>query len=246
GSSEDLICNNKAASMTISPLVFGARYQWRRNGRSIPGATFANYLANVSGLYDCVVAVGQQGSCVDSTLNQLLVTVQGRPPEVTISFDGEAFRSSIRDAAYYQWFRNFTLVAEGSDLNTFTPDREGSYFVIVIFGKRDNPGACTATSNLLSYPLTVTAVEDHYLSDHMKIYPNPSEGDLVLEYHGNLNGAYAIHLIDPQGQRTPLYQGRKHASTLHQVLDISAWPAGIYFLELQIGEAIGVVKVARQ
>lgn len=241
GGGDKPICTNKSASMTVIPVIFGASYKWRRNGVDIPGATFANYLASETGRYDCEVTVGQQRACTGLTLNDLVIAFDGDPLELEITFDGEAFRASIRDAQSYQWFRNFEPI-DGATDNFLIPDENGVYFVIATFFV-DGPEACSATSNQLTFPELVTSLEDSDISQYMEVYPNPSEGETKVVVSLDRFGTYNLSLVDIHGKRYPLERGTKETTSMQRVLDLKRFPKGIYFLEMNIGAARGYQKI---
>jgi uncharacterized delta-60 repeat protein len=230
-----IICNGKAASLTLSQDVFRASYQWRRNGVPIEGATFKNFLAGQTGFYDCEIAVG--GTCQDITLNQVLVIVQGNPTPVTIEYDGEFLRASIRDADSYQWYQDFAPV-NGATESTFATATPGVYFVIITIA------GCSSTSQEFTLG-EITALEKNDISHLLKVFPSPTTGKIAVKLESGIMGKYQINLIDLQGKTYSLKQGDKDIKNLEENIELASFANGLYFLEIKSGKFFGRKKVVK-
>ncbi|MCU0444436.1 MAG: T9SS type A sorting domain-containing protein [Microscillaceae bacterium] len=230
-----IICNGKAASLTISQDVFRASYQWRRNGVPIEGANFKSFLAGQTGFYDCEIAVGN--NCQDVTLNQVLVIVQGNPTPVTIEYDGEFLRASIRDADSYQWYQDFAPVS-GATQSTYATTSPGVYFVVITIA------GCASTSQQFTLG-EVTALEKNDISHLLRVYPSPTTGRITVKLESSMVGKYQMSLIDLQGKTYELKQADKDGKELEESIDLTQFANGLYFLEVKAARYFARKKVVK-
>ncbi len=239
GGDNEVICNGKSASLTLARKINDAEYQWRLNALPIQGAIFDTYLATETGVYDCVVSVGTDSSCIDTTLNSILVIVQGDPPNMSIRYQDDFLQASIRDASVYQWYRNGEAVP-GANTYFYEPALTGVYYVTATFG--EGAGACSATSNSLPFPDLLTASEGEDLSQYIQVSPNPVRDKIFVQLSSDRVGAYSLDLIDVHGKRYRLESGLE-GNLLHTEIDISDFAKGIYVLELRTERGVGRKRV---
>ncbi len=127
-------------SVTLSAATAsGYSYQWQLNSVNIAGQTSANYVANASGNYTCVVT----NTCGVSTSNSIAVSVLPLPATPLITPGGSSTVCSGQSITFitplvvgytYQWKRNATVL--GTTTNSLTTATAGTYTVIV------NNGTC--------------------------------------------------------------------------------------------------------
>ena len=72
------------------------------------------------------------------------------------------------------------------------------------------------------------------------VYPNPSNGTVNLEYIGT-EQLLAIRILNNMGQVVRAYE-RQRATNVH-ILQLSEFPKGIYFVELQTAKGSGIKKL---
>lgn len=78
--------------------------------------------------------------------------------------------------------------------------------------------------------LPLTSSPDRAEAHPLRLYPNPTEGTLHLEWSGDPPpGAIQVSLQDPWGRR--LWQGTWREASLE--LDLTPYPSGVYLLRLQ-------------
>lgn len=76
---------------------------------------------------------------------------------------------------------------------------------------------------------TVPAIE---IDKILSIYPNPTTTTTTLEY-GGLNGDIHLKAINTQGQVLLQKTLASTAQIQREVIDVSTWPAGVYWIELR-------------
>jgi len=80
------------------------------------------------------------------------------------------------------------------------------------------------------------SITNPVITNSILIYPNPNQGVLNISYPGKTG--MKVHLRNNLGQTLlskPITEGEQ--------LNLSAYPKGLFFLELQTGEAIEVKKI---
>jgi hypothetical protein len=166
-------------------------------------------------IYNRAITVSE----IDTLYNELNPCIFN--PGITAS--GITLTASI-SGADYQWINcnNYTPIANATS-QSFTPSTNGSYAVIV------TQNNCTDTSNCI----TVTTVGINETADNMiKIFPNPTNNRLNIDLINDAEiGIYAItgKLMD------------KFAAKQNHIVDISAYPNGMYFVKTP-NETIKFVK----
>lgn len=81
----------------------------------------------------------------------------------------------------------------------------------------------------------------------MEMYPNPTSGTAVIEYHLNQSGEVALQVLDASGRLiiNEVIDEQVAGSYTHQ-LNLSDQPAGLYYVRVQSGNQVRVEKLIRQ
>jgi hypothetical protein len=133
----------------------------------------------------------------------------------------------------YQWVDCNNAFAEvpGANNQSFTPTQAGSYAVVV------TSGACSDTS--ACYSVAVGIEEQNGLITSLS--PNPATNDLRIDFdHPQVSTL--IEVWDVQGRM--LLSERRSGKGL--VLDISAWPTGVFQLRLTGRESSGTARFVKE
>lgn len=87
-----------------------------------------------------------------------------------------------------------------------------------------------------------TGVEEHTWKNSVGVYPNPADDELFIRMDLEKNFEAGISLCDLVGQQ--VYHGTMRLGMgVQQSIDISKLPAGIYFIDIVIGDDHLVTKV---
>ena len=161
---------------------------------------------------------------VDYALNgcsaraEFTVEVDPAPSQPSIGFDGVSLRST--PAQNYQWYLNGIAMPGETDIDHLV-QQNGTYTVVV------NDGKCYSPSSL-EFAIDNLRIGENELSNHLKVYPNPSEGLYNIELSDALlNELSEISIQDAFGQqvmRMDIVSG--------QQIDLSHLAAGMYFMKL--------------
>ena len=108
----------------------GFFYQWTQNGIVIPNATNANYTANTTGNYQCIVT---QNGCSNTsaiiavtTIAASTVSISNGGPTTFCSGDN-VILSAVAGTGYtYQWLRNGTIISGATSIS-YTATLAGNY-----------------------------------------------------------------------------------------------------------------------
>ena len=235
--SGNTICAGKEALLEVKTNVTDATYQWKRNGINIPNANLPVYNADRTGEYDCQII---SGDCRKSSSTPVIVIVEPSfGVNITMNNDTQALEASVRGAQAYQWFRNYQPVS-GAIESTYLPPVDGVYFVVVT-----NEG-CSATSNLMTVTVGVTAVEETTLSKRMRLSPNPAEDESLLEIDNEVYGPYQVMITDMQGRVQMVLSGTKQAKVLKRVLPVQNLAQGVYLVKVRLKDQKGLQKLVKK
>jgi hypothetical protein len=127
----------------------------------------------------------------------------------------------------YQWLYEGQYIAGATNYD-LTPNEEGNYAVQVT----DSNG-CSSTSEVFYY--TVGLEETSLIS--VEVFPNPSEGKVVVEWSEPLSGRAKI--IDLTGR--VVYA--EHLMQSRSMLNLHHLPAGSYHLQMDVADKIYTSKI---
>lgn len=118
---------------------------------------------------------------------------------------------------------------------------------IVFFDPEGN--RCFATLDI-QYVSCRVAGEDKSTADikqlDMHTFPNPTTGQFSLQLTGAHTGPYQAKIMDLSGKAIYSWQGNKQEAVLSQKLSLTDHPAGIYLIEVQMGEQMLHQKVLKK
>ncbi|MCS6903799.1 MAG: fibronectin type III domain-containing protein [Bacteroidia bacterium] len=108
-------------------------------------------------------------------------------------------------------------------------------------------GTITPPSAPVSFRTTAARVTDNSSSDEtqVRVYPNPTQGGIIVDLVSTIEAQGVVRVIDITGkivyeQNVDMSRGQVNLS-----VDLSAQPAGIYFLELRAPNIFKSLKVIR-
>jgi hypothetical protein len=211
------ICENDNATLSGSGA---ATYVWDNgavNGVSFTPDSTTTYM----------VTGTDNNSCVN--IDWVIIVVNPLPtPTVTQA----VFDLETSNYTTYQWFFNGSAIG-GATGQTHTPTQNGDYHVEVIdaFG-------CRGTSAIITV-LNVGISSEESEANFCYLYPNPTSSTISLKWNKRPD---QIHIYDVFG---------KHVSEVNpfadgQLVDVSSFSSGLYFLVVQVGYDEVVLKFSVQ
>ncbi len=161
-------------------------------------------LTNAAGC-DSTVSLDLTINTVDATVNQI-------GAELTASLSGAA----------YQWLDcdDNNAPISGATNQTYTATENGNYAVAVA------ENGCTDTSSCLV--VSTLSVDERVSEDDIRIFPNPSKGQVTIESFVEGSNAMVIEIHDAAGRQMLHEQivGQRHEITTH------GFERGLYFLSI--------------
>lgn len=217
-------------SVTAGSLNDATQWQWYSgscggtsvgSGTSINVSTPGTYYVRGEG--GCVTA----GTCTSITVTQTTVNTATSVSEITIS--------SSQAGASYQWLNCATgnSAINGATSQSFTPTANGSYAVQVTLNGCVDTSACVVINNL--------GINDISLNDIL-VYPNPTNGKLDVNF-GKVVELQAFIVTDITGRQIRIEQPKL---TDKVSVDLSREAAGVYFINVKVGNAIQTVRIIKE
>ncbi|WMI70221.1 LamG-like jellyroll fold domain-containing protein [Mangrovimonas sp. YM274] len=144
--------------------------------------------------------------------------------------------TAAQTGATYQWVDcdNANTAIAGATEQVYTPEVSGSFAVEVTVD------GCTVTSECVE--VASLGVEDTLFASNLKLYPNPTSGNVNV----TLNGVYQTvdaQLVSITGKVVATYQ---FSNTNEFSLDLNKFNSGLYFLNLKADQLdAATVKVVK-
>lgn len=153
----------------------------------------------------------------------------------TSIFQSGATLTSI-DVGPYQWVNCDSAYSaiSGETNQDYTATSNGNYAVII------GTTNCLDTSGC--YNINLFSISENSFAKTIIIYPNPTDGQLILTVNSPLSNA-SIKLLSITGQ-TIMKKDNLNGSTI--TFDISELASGIYYLEIMDGINIARTKVVKK
>ncbi|HFX17967.1 MAG TPA: T9SS type A sorting domain-containing protein, partial [Flavobacteriales bacterium] len=147
----------------------------------------------------------------------------------TIIFDqSNQTLHAVQDNATYQWLDcndNYAPIL-GETSQYFSPSDSGMYAVEVI------QNDCNIISNCID--VTINSIADDYLTEIIKIYPNPVSNQLIINHKTPIQ----IALIDIKGRIFCVFN---YNDTQTRAIDMSAYAKGIYIARVRVFDNLNKV-----
>lgn len=238
-------CGGKAATLSVTALGAGLKFQWRKAGTNITGATEATYTiasvdASSAGKYDCLITGTCNPSVTSATVNVLVGTptdITRQPAGLTVD-EGKPFTLSVAatgSTLTYQWSKGGVEIAGATSaeytVSSATKANEGQYTCAVTGGC----GTVTSSSANVVVMGGTSVEEDTEASSLLRVVgPVPANDHVVVRISAEQSRSGAAHLqiTDAQGRIVGHYDVDS-SSDLH--LPTSALATGLYTLELVDG-----------
>ena len=147
-------------------------------------------------------------------------------PEVEIEFLTNDILVAVPETGEFQWLRCDSVVEEipGATSPEFTATTSGTYAVI------NRQGGCVDTSACVL--VEVTSVEPGLSEVNVRLFPNPVNDLLYLEYDGVMP-IQSLIISDMQGKLIRIQQTSQQNKTS---VDVTSLAAGVYILTMDMGE----------
>lgn len=149
-----------------------------------------------------------------SRSDSIYITEHPLPPVPVISFGADSIYTSL--GYTYQWYLNGAAISN-SDSNAITPLQNGTYQVEI------SDGICSSLSDTVFVGWVALDEEKGF---NIRVYPNPSAGELFIEYGKTPVKKWEIYNVNGDLQK----QGSREMSSI----DIRNLSKGLYFLTFEM------------
>lgn len=123
----------------------------------------------------------------------------------------------------------------GETTSAILVNQPGTYILVVT-----NSDGCTASDTINFF--TTFGVEENFEDEAIKLYPNPTTGDLNLVIENDFSDL-TISILNVNGQVLNTVNGTQ-AEKIYS-LSLSSYPAGIYFVRLNTSKQIKTYRVVK-
>ncbi|MFM8770418.1 MAG: immunoglobulin domain-containing protein [Candidatus Kapaibacterium sp.] len=253
------VCEGAKLTVTVTASSVAAKYQWKKDGVVVPGATSATYTVDaatpaMAGRYECVItgdcppAITSQPATITISAKPVITsqpisqTVDlGKPLTLTVAASGPGLT--------YQWIKDGSKVDQATtatlSIASASKNDEGSYSC-------DVTGACGTTASSAAIVrvnggTSVREFSDKDLSIHL-IGPSPATDVVVFASTAKSDGTGRLRIIDMLGATVKAfdYHSTPSQEVRHSV-DIHDLAAGVYVAEFTlVGTKIDVPFAVRR
>lgn len=192
---------------------------WRSSNTSVATVSASGVVTPlINGTTTLVYKTLNTDGCYDSIVRIIMVVL----PDMSLTTTGSQLKAN-QNGATYQWINCLQGKAPlaGQTAQTFNPQQNGEYAVIITWNGCSDTSACIKVTNLAVGESGIRAI---------KTYPNPSAG-LFTVNTGSI-AAGMIRILDMTGRTVRLVKPVGTSATI----DMSDAGSGIYQVEVYIGE----------
>lgn len=215
-------CITTSGSVTLDGLPMVGTWTVTKN----PGGTtytgtgiFTTITGLAPGTYSFTVA--NAGGCISpSSANVVINSIPSPPPTPVVTQNGFILQSSALGGN--QWY-NLNGLISGAVYQNYTVTANGSYYVIVTLA-----GCVSDTSNLVT--ITNYGIEDNLLQSKIKVYPNPSNDKLYVNFSEINEIPQSIKMFNTLGQI--VFETTEPLTADGSGIDVSRLNAGAYTLQI--------------
>ncbi|MBC8045268.1 MAG: T9SS type A sorting domain-containing protein [Fimbriimonadaceae bacterium] len=231
------ICNTDSVVLTVSSIVVGDTYVWRKNGMAIPGATSSSYTGKKTGAYACDVTTAE--GCA-ATSNSISISVNPKvraiikTPNGTdlCGLPGVRVKANTGVGLTYQWYLDGSEIA-GATVFNYKATIAGDYTVLVT-----NSYGCSLMSEITSVINSCRIQNDAGGAAELSLYPNPAlnEFTVVLNTSKTIDQDVMINIYSVVGNL--IYAQSAHminGSISEKVVLVNAIPSGLYIVKVLAG-----------
>ncbi len=222
-----------ADSVTLNASVInGATYNWSPFFQTTPSIT-----TNLAGTY-VVQVVSGCGLAIDT------VVVTNYPAATasftsTTSFFSVVFNNTSTNGVSYSW--DFGDGNTSTDMNpTHIYNDEGTYTVVLTV--TDQCGNTATSSQVVTIDVQFNSLEEEAIQQ-LNIYPNPTEGDVFVQFAFDGTKDIYIRLADLTGRTIYSRNMGLYSGVFSSMFDLSAYPAGTYLMIIEAGEHTKVQRI---
>jgi hypothetical protein len=236
------VCAGTQVSFTASPVNGGSNptYQWKVNGNNVGGNSPSYSYVPLNN--DVVtVVLTSNASCTSgnpATSNAVTMLVNPLPQVSWENFEPDTlcvFWESVQLTGGLPLGGNYS--GTGVTDNYFSPSLAG-YGAHTLFYTFINEFNCSANASYLVFVDLCTSFDEKYANGKIKVYPNPTNSFLTVEFNYPELLATEHTIFNVLGQ---VVKEEKVTLKNKSLIDIGDLPEGFYFLQVSFGEVHSTV-----
>ncbi len=163
---------------------------------------------------------------------ELTFTLLSVPVHGTLNFQGKALKvgDTFRQSSINSKNIAYTHSGDGSIADAFTftvQDTEGGFYGSPTFNISIDPNA----------PVLGVEENNAALEKNLSIYPNPTTGEVTIEFRAITTGTIGVQVFNPQGQ---LLRNQTFNTSNRLELNLNDLSSGVYFLAIRTNNAMAV------
>ncbi len=219
----DSICNDTRITLELSMVNVssGTAYQWYKNG-TVVGNEDKLSITNLADGDEIWCSISTKATNCDVTMSAVSDTFTAKVYPVTEFEVYQKGDTLFATAGYlaYNWYFDGRLIAKGMN-NFIVPEVAGAYTVNVT-----DPKGCAGISRTIDFvPTSVRNITNNTY----RIYPNPTNGKVQIEFSAYQSGIVSVHHINGQLilQPTEIHHLKNYS------LDLSRYPEGMYIITFE-------------
>jgi hypothetical protein len=152
-------------------------------------------------------------------------------PENPTILPGESVQLGVTGGATYLWFPQSTLSCSTCAKPLANPMVTTTYTVTAW----DSTNSCSVLASTTVHVNSITAIEDGLFGKSASVYPNPGNGQVMLDFEQLKAANLGITLTDVNGrvlheENLPDFQGK-----FHRAIEVGGFSKGTYFLKVTDG-----------
>jgi FG-GAP-like repeat/PKD domain/Secretion system C-terminal sorting domain len=216
--------------LSVDQPVIEYSYQWKRNGTPISNATGGSHI-DILSAGDYSVTANLSGCRTESAVKT--ITYENAPPKPLIYIHGPnvwylACSISSAEEYKYRWYYNGILIPEADKYIYVANQNLGNYYVTI-----ENTKGCYSSSDVVKIPTGDISTEETDPFAGLKIYPNPSPGQFVVEMDNQAYGEIVISVLAQGGRQVLSKKFDKTTEHFLNQLDLSGQAKGIYIINFK-------------
>ncbi|MEA5404620.1 T9SS type A sorting domain-containing protein [Arcicella sp. DC2W] len=235
--------STKILTTSVSTGIAPFNYTWELGTTVLNDKTNAITVSK-EGTYTAIIT--DANGCADTTDIHAITEIKLVKATITKSGTTDILQNTdvtlsvIQDASYtYQWNKDNAIIT-GATTNTFTAKEAGIYNVTI------TANGCSSTTEPVTVNLVTANEPNTYWNNvYLNAFPNPNEGHFTLEFTNNDNQPISLYLYDILG-KTMIQKVIKTKGKYSEVIDISTYPSGEYFLMLQKDDFKKTLKLRKK
>ena len=250
-SPDDTICvGGTAAFYALVTSGANPQYQWMKNGVPIPGETantFVSTTLSTGDVITCQVTSSGCSSTLFSTSNPHTMTVVNKSPvEVNLTADPGTtlspwqmvtFTANVTNGGLsptYQWKLNGNDILGATGKTWSANNLNNNNAVAVVVNSSSDcalPATATSQAVVVNIKTSVQSLENNH---QLHIYPNPGNGEFVIERNGNFTTSLSIEVLNAMGQLVHKQTYFGHEQNIP--VNLYHLSNGVYLIKLTTGE----------